>query len=274
MAKHLLGNKLVEEHELLISPRDLGFSRGYAVFDFLRTYNGRPFKLPEHVDRLLNSATHIGLAMPWSKEELEQKILATLEANADGKEKYVKIMVSGGKGGSMLPAEEPTLIIIVDDAVIYPEERYEKGIGIITVEHDRYLPHAKTNNYIEGVRQYQIAASQDAEEPVYYSQNQVYEGSNSNVFAVIDGVLTTTGSNILPGITRNAFLELTEVAVRDFTLEELLGASEVFLTGSGKELTPVTRIDGTPVGNGEVGERTKEALALWKDFTWGDSWHE
>lgn len=274
---HFLNGKFVSEEQLAVSPRDVGFSRGYAVFDFLKTYPyHRPFKLREHIDRFFNSADLIGLQMPWGKEQVQKWILETLEANKTDEEKFIKIIVSGGVSNTMLPSENPTIMILIDPAVQYPKERYEKGVGVVAVKHERYNPAAKSNNYIEGVKQTQRAKTIGAVEPVYYSDTQVFEGSNSNVFAVINDKLLTPKTNILAGITRAVLLEVLKlnipIEVGDFTLNELLSANEAFLTASGKEITPITSIDGEPIGNGEVGTITKEVMNQFKEYTLSNLW--
>ncbi len=274
---HFLNGKFVSEEQFTISPRDVGFSRGYAVFDFLKTYpHHRPFKLKEHIDRLFNSADLIGLKMPWSKEQVQKWVLETLEANKTGEEKFIKIFVSGGISNTMLPSENPTIAILIDPATQYPKEQYEKGIGVIAVKHNRYNPAAKSNNYIEGVKQTQQAQTIGAVEPIYYSDTQVFEGSNSNLFAVINGKLLTPKTTILAGITRSVLLEILKlnipIEVKDFTLDDLLHADEAFLTGSGKEITPITSIDGKPLGNGNVGAITKEVMNQFREYTLSDLW--
>ena len=274
---HFLNGKFVSEEQLAVSPRDVGFSRGYAVFDFLKTYpRHRPFKLREHIDRLFNSADLIGLQMPWSKEQVREWVLETLEANKTDEEKFIKIIVSGGVSNTMLPSENPTIMILIDPAVRYPKERYEKGVGVIAVKHKRYNPAAKSNNYIEGVKQTQRAKTIGAVEPVYYSDTQVFESSNSNIFAVIDNKLLTPKTNVLAGITRAVLLEILKLnvpmEVGDFTLNELLSSNEAFLTASGKEITPITSIDGEPVGNGKVGAITKEVMNQFKEYTLSNLW--
>jgi branched-chain amino acid aminotransferase len=269
---HFLNGKFISEDELVVSARDVGFSRGYAVFDFLITYSHhRPFKLSRHIDRLFNSAHYIGLKTPWSKEQVSQWVLETLEKNESEAEKSIKIIISGGVSDTMLPAEKPTLVIIVDPKHEYPKENYENGTGVIAVKHHRYTPGAKSNNYMEGMKQTQIAKEIGAAEPIYYNETQVFEGSNSNIFAVIDNKLVTPKTNILYGITRETLLEILKLDMpieeRDFTLDELLSASEVFLTGSGKEISPVTKIDGNEVGNGEVGRITKEVMNQFRKYT-------
>lgn len=277
MAMHFLNGKFVSDEELKISPRDLGFSRGYAVFDFLRTYpHHRPFKLTEHIERLFHSANLIGLQMPWSEEEVRASVLETLAANDTSEEKNIRIIVSGGESDTMLAHENPTLIILIDAATEYPQEYYEKGVGVVAVRHARYMPEAKTNNYIEGVKQTKRAQKSGAIEPLYYSDTQVFEGSNSNIFAVIDGELLTPATNILEGVTRGALLQILKldipVARRDFSLQELSGASEVFFTSSTKEVMPITRIDGKPVGDGAVGQITREALRQFQAYVASNLW--
>ncbi len=274
---HFLNGKFVSENELLISPRDVGFSRGYAVFDFLITYpHHRPFKLSRHIGRLFNSANYIGLNIPWNKEQISRWVLETLKKNEDVEEKAIKIIVSGGISNTMLPSDTPTIVIIVDPKPLYPKENYERGIGVITIKHHRYIPEAKTNNYIEGMKQTQRANEISAVEPIFYDDNQVFEGSNSNVFAVIGNKLVTPKSNILSGITRETLLEILELSIpieeKDFTHKELLGADEVFMTGSGREVTPVTRIDDKVVGNGKVGETTNEVMRQFREYTHSDKW--
>lgn len=274
---HFFNGELVPEERIAISPRDVGFSRGYAVFDFLKTYpHHRPFKLQEHIDRLFSSAEQIGLQVPGSKEQIREWTLKTLAANESAEEKFIKIYVSGGISNSMMPADMSTIVILVDPCAKYPVEWYEKGTGAISVKHDRYKSSAKTNNYIEGVKQTFVASKTGALEPIYYCDSHVYEGSNSNVFAVIAGKLLTPKNNLLEGITRRTLLEILKLdiplEVRDFTIADLFGASEVFMTGSGKEVVPVVHIDGKPIGDGAVGPVTKEVMQQFKAYTLSDAW--
>jgi len=276
-ATHFLNGKLVEEKELFVSARDLGFARGFAVFDFLITYNNqRPFMLKNHINRLFDSAKLIGLSMPWSKKQVEQWVVKTLDANKNGKEKAIKIIVSGGASNSLLPAGKPTIVITVDNRNPFPAEYYEKGVGITTVKHSRHIPEAKTNNYIEAVKQMQVAKKFKAVEAVYYDDKQVFEGASSNVFALIGGKLITPKTNVLQGVTRGVLLKILKMNIpveeKDFTLAQLMKAKEVFLTASNKEVMPVIKINGKSVGSGKVGEITKEAMKQFKNFTLSNKW--
>lgn len=278
MAIHYLNGRFVEEKDLLISPRDLGFSRGYAVFDFFVTYQGgRPFMLERHVNRFFNSAELIELAFPWSKGDVTQLIHKTLAKNADGKEKGVKVGVTGGVADSLMPrADAAILMILVDDRHYFSEEMYEKGVGAITVKHTRYAPEAKTNNYIEGVRQVQNAERLGAIEPIYYNDSQVFEGAISNVFALVGNEFLTTKTNILSGITREVLLDILKldipVRAADFTIDDLRQAHELFFVGSSKEVMPITRLDSKPVGEGKPGPYTQEVMRQFREFTLSNKW--
>jgi branched-chain amino acid aminotransferase len=198
----------------------------------------------------------------WVKE--------TLEKNDNILEKMISIYLTGGKGIYMLQSEKPTIIIIVDDRKHQPSSDYENGIKVKAVQYLRPYPTVKTNFYIEGIKQLAKVKGQGITEIVYYDDSQVYEGAGSNIFAVINSRLTTTKSNILEGVTRNSILRTIQldipIEIRDFTFDELLTASEVFLTGSNSEVRGVVEINGHAVGDGKVGIITKEVLRQYKEY--------
>lgn len=264
---HFLNGKFVEDQDLKVSARDLGFSRGFGVFAFFVTYNGRPFMAKEQVSRLFKSASLINLQIPYTKEQIHTWALETLARNNNGKEKAVRIIVSGGVAESVFSErKEPTLIIQVDDRPRLPIECYENGINAMTVKYTRYTPAAKTNHYIEAVKNRDLVNQSSAIEIIYYDDEGVREGCVSNVFAVMDGKLVTPKSNVLPGITRKIVLEVTNAEEKDFTIQDLRSASEIFVTSSNKEVLPVTKLDGINVGNGKVGHTTKDAMEKFKSF--------
>lgn len=264
---HFLNGEFVEEKDLKVSARDLGFSRGFAVFAFFITYNGRPFMSKRQVERLFKSASLINLPIPYTKEEIHELALQTLDKNNNGKEKAVRIIVSGGVSDSVFSErEKSTLIIQVDDRPYLSKECYANGINAMTVKYLRYTPGAKTNHYIEAAKHRDAVKQMSAIEIIYYNDDGVAEGCVSNVFAVINGKLVTPKSNILPGITRGILIDLMHVEERNFTIEELRSATEIFVTSSNKEVLPVTKLDGVTVGNGKVGIITKEAMSQFKKF--------
>lgn len=267
---HFLNGKFVLEEDLLISPRDLGFTRGYAVTDFLVTHHHQPFKLSEHIDRLFKSAEIIGLQIPWNKTQINQWMRETLDKNDKDKEYAIKIILSGGVSKSMYQAEIPTIVMIVNPYTPPPSGYYEKGVKVIAVKYKRQYPEAKHTHYVEAIRKLANIKNDDIEEIVYYDNSQVYEGAGSNLFAVIDNKLVTTKSNIVEGITRNVLLKNLQlpilIEVHDFTFDELLHATEVFLTGSSKGIRGVIEINGKAVGDGKVGKITKEVLKQYNSI--------
>ncbi len=279
MTMHIVNGTLVNDSGLLISARDIGFLRGYGVFDFLITYQGgKPFHLMNHIDRLRNSASSLGIEIPYSQQEIADWANTALKMNEDGNEKAIRMVVTGGIGpDSITPSEShPTILIMIEPLVPFPTVCYEEGAGIMIAEFTRYLPEAKSLNYIEGVKRMQEARRQNYIEVVYHNSKQVFEGATSNIFACIDGCLYTPKTNILKGITRKIVLASLKlpfaVEEKDFSLAELMKASEVFLSASNKEIMPITRINKTPVGDGKVGRFTKETMIRFREYTSSESW--
>lgn len=267
---HFLNGQFVDEDHLLISPRDLGYSRGYAAFDFMITSGGCPFMIDRHMDRLFNSCQAISLSVPWSKQQVADWVQQTIDANELGNEDMVlRIIISGGLSGTLTPAKTPTIVIIVEPRMFCSPEDYANGVRILLTEFDRYEPQAKTTNYVQAIR-VMNDVPRDVDEIIYISNNIVREGTRSNVFALINGVLTTPKTGILGGITRGVILNDLELSVqaeeRDFTVQELLTATEVFITATGKEVMPVTKINDAPVGDGMVGDVAKEVMIKFKNF--------
>lgn len=273
---HFLNGQLVNEDDLLISPRDLGYSRGYAVFEFMMTSKGRPFMLEKHIDRLYRSCQEISLNLPWPKELITDWVVQTLKANESVEgEKVMRVTISGGPSLTLSPAKIPTIVIMVDPRIPCPPEDYTNGVHVLLSEFQRYEPQAKTNNYIEAIRQFSSIPN-DIDEVIYHSEGMVREGTKCNVFAVINGSLVTPKTGILEGITRDIIINELQLSVRaearDFSIQELLGASEVFITATGKDIMPVTKLNNVPVGGGSVGPMTKEAMSKFRSFFESDLW--
>ncbi len=267
---HFLDGKFVDEEHLLISPRDLGFSRGYAAFDFMITSGGRPFMLDRHIDRLFNSCQTISLNVPWSKQQVADWVQQTVDVNELGNEDMVmRIIISGGSSGTLAPAKMPTIVIIVEARMFCSSDDYARGVRISLTEFERYEPQAKTTNYVQAIRLMSGVPS-GVDEIIYTSKNMVREGTRCNIFALINGILTTPKSGILGGITRDIILNDLELSIQveeqDFTVQDLLSATEVFITATGKEVMPVTIINDSSIGSGAVGDVTKEVMTKFKNF--------
>jgi branched-chain amino acid aminotransferase len=165
----------------------------------------------------------------------------------------------------------PTIMIIIGSYTRPPASYYENGVKAKSVKYERQFAEAKTTNYVEAIKTLSENKDNGITEVIYYNDSLVFEGGGCNVFAVIDNKLVTPKSNIVEGITRNVLLEILRldipIEVRDFTYDEMLSSSEVFLTGSSKEIRGVVDIDGEDIGNGKVGEITKEASRQYNEYT-------
>jgi branched-chain amino acid aminotransferase len=262
----------VPAEKAVIPVDDLSILRGVGVFDFMRTFNGKPHHLKEHVARLENSARKIGLELPWSQEELIAIVNTTLEKN-QVPEANIRIVITGGSSPDFItPQNTPRLLVMVTPIIQPPPKWYINGIKIITVHTRRNLPEAKSIDYIRATIALREAKKAGAMEAVYLDrEHYVLEGTTSNIFAIINGVLITPGHSILPGITRKVVIEISRALmdhrVEKLSLSTLYSAEEVFITGSGKGLVPVVQVDDHMIGEGRPGPKTKrlmEALALQK----------
>jgi branched-chain amino acid aminotransferase len=258
MPIYYIDGEFMPAQNAVIPVDDLALMRGYGVFDYLRTYAGKPLHLQEHVARLICSADKIGLELPWDEAEITNIVEETLVRN-DLVDANVRILVTGGSSSDFItPEGRPRLLVLVTPVAPMPPEWYQKGVKIITVPFSRTLPGAKSIDYIPATMALGKAKKTGAIEALYVdTDGLVRECTTSNIFAVKQGVVTTPGEGILAGITRKSVLAMAKthhpVEVRNLTLEELLAADEVFLTGSGKGLVPVVQIDETVIGDGRPG---------------------
>lgn len=260
-----------EAEKALLPVDDLAIARGYGVFDFLRTYKGKPFHLDRHLKRLQNSARQIGLRLPWSLAELADIVLETLRRN-DHAESNIRIIVTGGSSPDFTtPQHRPRLLVLVTPVVPLPQEWYAQGVKVITYPVERFLPTAKSINYLTAMLALDKARSNQAVEAVYVDHTgSVLEGTTSNLFLFKSTRLITPADRVLAGITRQVILDIArqqwEVRVRPVRLAELLAADEVFLSSSVKEVLPVVQVDGTRIGSAVPGENTRRLIALFDEL--------
>ena len=266
------GNYLPEDRAVL-SVNDLGLLRGYGVFDFLRTYNGRPFHLADHVARLYQSAKIIDLSLPCSENEMIDIALKTFERNKALAEANIRLVVTGGASAdSITPDNRTRLLVMVTDLHQCPEQWYRKGAAVITSRGERYLPRAKSTNYLPAILALAQARRQGAMESIYMDrEGHLLEGTTTNFFAFINGRLTTPGNSILLGITRQVILKLAagefDAEIRDIHGDEIPGMEEAFITASNKQVVPVVRIDKHIIGDGRPGKRTRRLMQLFSAYT-------
>jgi branched-chain amino acid aminotransferase len=267
-----------DKEDAKISVYDHGLLYGDGIFEGIRIYSGKIFKLEEHIKRLYRSAAALRLVIPMKQDEMERTVEEAVGLN-EKKDGYIRLVVTRGKGNLGIdPTSCPsaTVIIMVEDIQLYPEELYEKGIRIITASIRRLSgdildPRIKTLNYLNNIMAKMEAQDAGCPEAVLLNkEGYVSECTADNIFIFREGELLTPAPwlGILEGITRGTILELAQkqgIPYRETTLTcfDLYTADECFLTGSGAELIPVTKIDGRPIGSGlpgEISKKIKEAF--------------
>ena len=272
MATYYVDGDFVPAEKAVIPVDDLAILRGIGVFDLLRTYDGKPYFLDAHIDRLEQSARKIDLALPWSHEEMASVVIQTLAMN-DIPEANIRIVVTGGSSTDfMTPSGRPRLLVLVSPVPKLPASWYTQGVKIISWEVERPIPGAKSIDYISASLALKKAAARGAIEALYIDRNGLaLECTTSNIFAFVGDNLVTPGQGILSGVTRKVVLELAEglfaIDIRDITRTELLAADEVFITGTSKGLVPVIEVDDQTIADGRPGRRTRQLMAEMKRHT-------
>ncbi len=268
-----LNGSLVPRHQAKISPFDHGFLYGYGLFETMRSYSGHIFRLDRHLARLTHSAEILGLELGLTTFELEEAVYKTLRANGltDAR---IRLTLSAGEG-EIAPEppspRAPTLLIVTQGYT--PPQCYDEGFRA-AVSHIRQnsqtpLAQIKSANYLNNLLARRQARAMGADEAILLNDRGfLAEGSSTNIFLVSGEKLSTPSqeSGILPGITREAVIELAaalgiEMAEREVRLEELLQADEAFFTNSLLEIMPLAEVDGHPIGSTEASVESAETLA-------------
>lgn len=272
MSIYYIDGEFVDDSNAQIPVTDLAVLRGYGVFDFTRTYGGVPFKLAEHVARLRRSAEWIEMPLAMSDAEISDIVTQTVKRNGFP-EAGVRIVLTGGDSGDGLtPDDSPRLLVMVTPLRPLKAEQYTNGVKIITEVIERYLPEAKTLNYIPAIKVLRRGAKEGAVEAVYVNrEGYVLEGTTSNIFAFFGDTLVTPDVGVLTGITRNVVIELARghfaIEERPVTLDELYRADEAFLSASNKQVLPVVTVNETTIGDGIPGTRTRRIMGLFGAYT-------
>jgi branched-chain amino acid aminotransferase len=278
-----IDGEFVPQAEAKVSVFDRGYLYGDGVFEGIRGYNGRIFRLDQHLERLYRGAKAIALEIPLTPEELKDVILETVRRNRLH-ECYVRAIVSRGQGDLGLDPRNcrapATLVVIASTIALYRQEAYEHGLEIITCATRRNLPTAvnpeiKSLNYLNNILARIEVSRAGADEGLMLNHlGYVAEGTGDNVFVWSRGMLITPPAHtgILEGITRQVVLELAqemELPAREdmLTLYEVYSADECFLTGTAAEIAPVSRVDGRIIGDGRPGPITKRLMAGFKEVT-------
>jgi branched-chain amino acid aminotransferase len=283
--KIYINGKYYDKEDAKISVYDHGLLYGDGVFEGIRSYGGRVFRLDEHLRRLWDSAQAIWLKIPMTREEMAKAVYETLKLN-NLKDGYIRLVVTRGAGTLGLDPNRcanPQVIIITDHIALYPPEFYEKGLEIVTVStmrnHTAALsPRIKSLNYLNNIlAKVEGLKAGCVEALMLNTKGEVAECTGDNIFVVRDGVLSTPPpeAGILDGITRAAVIELASVSGRTvrevpLTKHDVYVADECFLTGTAAEVIPVVKVDNRAIGAGVPGPVTKDLTKRFGALTRGE----
>jgi branched-chain amino acid aminotransferase len=280
--KIYIDGKYYSERDAKISVFDHGLLYGDGIFEGIRAYNGRVFRLKEHIDRLFHSAKSLLLEIPIPHAKMMAAVVESCRRNnlRDG---YIRLVVTRGVGTLGLNpnrCKNPSVIIIADKIQLYPPSYYQRGMQIITVPtvrnlHSALNPAIKSLNYLNNILAKIEANNAGCEEAIMLNaQGFVAECTGDNLFIVCNKKVITPplSAGALYGITRGVVMEVAreaglEVAEANLTRHELFNADECFLTGTGAELVPVVKIDGRVIGAGKPGPITRQLVTQYHALT-------
>lgn len=255
-----INNSIVPEEEAMLHVSDLAIQRGYGVFDYLRTKDNHPLHLNLHLDRFYSSAQQMHLPVPFSKEEMSGRVQTLIQKN-NLAESGIRITLTGGYAADGYTITKPNLLITQSPLHLPAEEAFEKGISLITIEHQRQLPHIKTIDYLMAIWLQPLLKRTGADDVLYYQRGIVTECPRANFFIITkEGEVVTPAQNILKGITRMRLLgcKMHKISEKEVLLEDTKNAAEAFITSTTKGILPVVQIDKMLIGNGKPGPLSKE----------------
>jgi D-alanine transaminase len=271
-----LNGEFMPDTEARIPVLDRGFIFGDGVYEVIPVYGGKLFRFDEHLQRLQNSLDAIKISNPLDRTQWKTALSELINQNGGGDHSlYLQITRGSAKRDHALPEDvTPTVFAMCNELKPQPAEVIENGVAAITLDDIRWQRcHIKAISLLPNVLLRQEALDQGAAEAILIRGGQATEGAASNLFAVIDGVITTPpkGPLLLPGITRDLVLELAAShnlphQEKDITLTELQQADEIWLTSSTREILSVTRLDGKTVADGKPGPLYKQMLTLYQDY--------
>lgn len=249
-----INGRFYSERDANISIFDHGFLYGDGIFETLRTYNGRVFKIDEHLERLFHSAKLVKLQIPLAKKQIKQDITSTIKKNKL-KEAYIRLTISRGKGGLRYFIDSsPNVVIIAKPFIKYPKNIHEKGVSVITYNAERVLPEVKSTSCMPLVLAKSEAEKKGCFDALLVDRSGfITEGTVSNVFFVREDALYTPKDNILEGITRGIAIKIAKkiAKIKETRIKkrEIYSFDECFLTNTSGEIVPVNKIDGKIIKN-------------------------
>jgi branched-chain amino acid aminotransferase len=273
MIFHFLNNTFVTEQEATFSPFDLGLLRGYGVFDYVQLYQGKPFHLGDHLERLKWSAEQIDLDLPMDIGKIKALTLQLIDKNPPI-DAGIRFLITGGLCGKefLLPANQSELGMLFHPFQSHPERYYTEGMRVVTFHSNRTYPCVKATNYTHAILAMKKAEKARVDDAIYLNSSQeLLEATTSNLFVLKDGKwITAKNDQVVNGVTRTILLELAKehypIEFRALHLDEIEACDEAFLCSSVKDAVPVVQIDDKKVGTGLPGAHTAKMRSLFHRY--------
>ena len=264
-----INGEILPKEKAVIGIDDLVVTRGYGVFDFFRLRKGQPVFIEDHLDRFEYSAEKLGLELPYSREEIAQKVLELAAAN-EVSDCGIKVILTGGYSTTGFSPGKPNILMMASPIPSYPEHYYTKGIKLMAYQYTRETPYTKTTNYLVPIQIRKEIEEAEAMDVLYHDGQYISESARSNFFIFNhDDVLITPDINALRGITRKQVLEVAkqhfEVEIRPLSLKETMNAKEAFMTSTTKEILPVRQVDFWRINKSIIGNNTRKLMQLFKE---------
>lgn len=258
--------QFLEKEKITIERDNLGFERGFAVFDYCRVRKGFITFLNDHLERLMHSQSILNFKDPVKKDEIVNILSQLLTANNPA-DAYYKIVISGRLINDNIV---PVVTVYEEELINYPEKFYKEGVKLILREFSKPWPEYKTTFYLASLREFNRMKENNAEDVLFYFDDAIRETARCNIFMVKGNAIYTPDKNILKGVTRkhvivcarkNYFLIESDISVAD-----LFSADEIFISSTTKNIMPVTKIEDRIIGDGSVGLITRELLELFNTY--------
>lgn len=265
-----LNGKVMPANEATVSISDLALLRGYGMFDYLRSYHGRPFRLQDYIDRFRASAEDLRLPLKYSDAQITTIVDELLRKSEITDACGIRMLLTGGNSPDSMSIAEPNFAVIIEYLPPTPKEQYENGVKLITYPYKRIFPLSKTTSYIIPIKMQPQVKAQGAFDLLYVLNDEVLELTRNNFFLIKGNTLITAKEGVLEGVTRKVILELAKdhfnLEVRKVKADELKTADEAFLSGSAKKIIPVMQVDEHIYGNGKPGAGTKKIIQMFDEY--------
>ena len=255
----LINGDLIPNEEAKILITDLSIQRGYGIFDFLKTINGNPVFLNDHLNRFYFSAAELFLPVDLDREALKRLIQQLMDKN-NLPDSGIRITLTGGYSEDGFTPAKPN-VLITQSAFTYDKENFEKGTRLVTYEYQRQLPQVKTIDYLQAIRLQTFIKENNADDVLYHGVSGISECPRSNFFIVAaNDEIITPAKNVLQGITRKNILSFSSLTTKEavIDLDQLAKVKEAFITSTTKIILPVLKINGKTIGDGKPGAVTRE----------------